>query len=188
MKVIHSVVKDKQPLDLVEDSPQQNYKFVSMDQDVNLKGAHKREMPAGEKEQSEPSEIKDSQKVNSHFGLNSDVQTVAQINAGPQQSQRDKSIVIDQQENNQNNIMPSPLHQIPPTSGNRSDGVEFKGLRDESEAKMLTVSHTPKIVDKSESQIEKKNTQMPSTSQPAMNRTQDAFNNKEKKLLEMFED
>ena len=167
-----------------------------MDQDVNLKGAHKREMPPGEKEQSEPSDIKDSQKVNSHFGLNSDVQTVAQIGAGPQQSQRDKSIVIDQQENNQNNIMPSPLNQMPPTSGNRSDGVEFKGLRDESEAKMLTVSHTPKIIDKSESQIEKKNThQMPSTSQPAMNRTQDAFNhnnknrnNREKKLLEMFEE
>ena len=92
--------------------------------------------------------------------------------------------------------MPSPLNQMPPTSGNRSDGVEFKGLRDESEAKMLTVSHTPKIIDKSESQIEKKNThQMPSTSQPAMNRTQDAFNhnnknrnNREKKLLEMFEE
>ena len=61
--------------------------------------------------------------------------------------------------------MPTPLQQILPVSGGRSDGIEFKGLREDSEAKILSVSHTPKLVDKSESQFEKKNTnnQMPNS-------------------------
>ena len=90
--------------------------------------------------------MKDSQKLNSGLGLNSDTQTVAQIS--PElKARRAKSIVIDQQENQ----MPAPLLQVIPTSGGRSDGIEFNGLRDDSEAKMLSVSHTPKIVEKSES-------------------------------------
>ena len=55
--------------------------------------------------------------------------------------------MIDQQENQ----APAPLLQVIPTSGGRSDGIEFKGLRDDSEAKILSVSHTPKIAEKSES-------------------------------------
>ena len=187
MKVIHSVVKEKQPLELVEDSPQQNYQFVSMDQDISLTGANRRriaDIPAGQVDQSEGSELKDSQKINSRFGLSSDIQTVAQL--GQQASQRDKSIVIDQQENLNGQIL---NQQVPLTSGGRSDGAEFKGLREDSDAKMLTITHTPKINnDKSDTQMEKKNMDMPNNSQPSMNRTQDAFKHKEKKLLEMFED
>ena len=56
----------------------------------------------------------------------------------------------------------APLLQVIPTSGGRSDGIEFNGLRDDSDAKILSVAQTPKIVEKSESQFEKKNNQMPS--------------------------
>ena len=55
--------------------------------------------------------------------------------------------------------MPTPLLQVIPTPGGRSDGIEFKGLKGDSEAKMLSVSNTPKLVDKSpaaESQLETK--------------------------------
>ena len=97
MKVIHSVIKDKRGREMLrEDSPQQNFQFVSMDQDISLAGAHRRRKsraPGAQLGQSEASEPhKDPAKVGSPFGLHSDVQTVAPAVL----SHKGKSIAIEQ--------------------------------------------------------------------------------------------
>lgn len=59
-----------------------------MDQDISLMGATVRarniDLPVDQTDIA--SEVKDSQKVNSQFGLNSDVQTIVQLGIGTQPS------------------------------------------------------------------------------------------------------
>ena len=97
MKVIHSVIKEKRGREMLrEDSPQQNFQFVSMDQDIGLAGGSRRRTSRapgpqpGHSEASEPH--KEPAKVGSPFGLHSDVQTVAPAGL----SHKGKSIAIEQ--------------------------------------------------------------------------------------------
>ena len=182
MKVIHSVIKEKRALEMLrEDSPQQNFQFVSMDQDISLTGANRRRKsraPAPHPDHSDPSQRgKEPAKVGSPFGLHSDVQTVAPAVL----SHKGKSIAIEQQE--------TPMHMMPPTSGGGSDGAEFKGLQDSQPAsKKLISPSTPIEKPNDYGTGAEQNPVDKTTGLPQGNRTQDAFKPKEMQLLERFED